>query len=165
MNPDERKSLAAAYVSHHSEPHVWDKDLVLVERDNSATEWAIDAVMDIAYERPEDLWEFVLDVLRRNPPAEVLEVLAAGPLEDYLAKCGEKVIERVEERRRLIPHFEAYSVASGRTACPLRFGLVCKHAGTDPDGMMASNLSVNSDALRRPVATLPPGASRRLRLR
>jgi hypothetical protein len=107
MNPDEREVLAAAYVSHYSKPHVWDKDLVLLERDTSATEWAIDAVVDITFKSPEELWDFVLEVLRRDPPNDVLEVLAAGPLEDYLVRCGERVMDRVEERAKADPAFRS----------------------------------------------------------
>jgi hypothetical protein len=107
MEPNERKAMAEAYVSHYSAPHVWDKDVALLKRDNSATEWAIEAVFDITYEQPAELWDFILEVLSRNPPNEVLEVLAAGPLEDYLAKCGETVIARVEEKAKADPAFRS----------------------------------------------------------
>lgn len=78
--------------------HVWDKENVLIERDNSGTNWASDTVMDMAYEKPEELWDFILEVLSRNRPNEVKEVLAAGPLEDYLAKLGPKVIDKIEKQ-------------------------------------------------------------------
>lgn len=107
MDQSERAALAATYIEHFSRPHEWDHDMVLHRRDNSATQWASDAVLDITYGNPESLWEFVLEVLRRDPPVEVIEVLAAGPLEDYLAKCGERVIDRVEERARSDPKFRS----------------------------------------------------------
>jgi hypothetical protein len=93
---DTVKALAQAYIEHHSNSTHLDKDMVLTKRDNSSTEWAIDKIFDITYENPEDLWDLILEILHRDPPTEVIEVLAAGPLEDYLAKCGEKVIEKVE---------------------------------------------------------------------
>lgn len=96
MNTDTIKALAQAYIEHYYNPTYWDKDMVLKKRDNSSTEWAIDKVFDITYENPDELWDLILEILHRDPPTEVIEVLAAGPLEDYLAKCGDRVIERVE---------------------------------------------------------------------
>ena len=96
MNNDLTKALAEAYIDHYLDPEVWDEDTAYTKRDNSATEWAIDKIFDITFENPEELWDLILEILHRNPPVEVKQVLAAGPLEDYLAKCGEKVIERVE---------------------------------------------------------------------
>lgn len=107
MTQPELDALAAAYIEHFSEPHEWGPDLVLRERNTRATEWAPDAITDLTYENPEALWEFVLEVLHRDPPVEVIEVLAAGPLEDYLAKCGEKVIARVEDRASADPKFRS----------------------------------------------------------
>lgn len=81
--------------------------MVLRERDNGATQWAADAVMDLAFEDPDGLWPLVLEVLQRDPPMEVIEVLAAGPLEDYLAKRGDTVIDRVEKQARSDPKFRS----------------------------------------------------------
>ena len=53
-------------------------------------------MIDLALENPEELWDPILEILKRDPPTEVIEVLAAGPLEDYIAKLGERVIDRVE---------------------------------------------------------------------
>lgn len=107
MTQSEREALATAYIEHYSNPHEWGEEMVLLNRDNSATQWASDAIMDLAFENPEALWEFILEVLQRDPPTEVVEVLAAGPLEDCLAKCGEKVIDRVEERAKSDPKFRS----------------------------------------------------------
>ena len=98
MNKDEIEKLATAYIDHFSNLHEWNDEMVLKERDNSGTEWASNKVFDITYENPEDLWELILAILHRDPPTEVIEVLAAGPLEDYLVKCGEQVIGQVEEQ-------------------------------------------------------------------
>jgi hypothetical protein len=92
MTPDERAALAHAYIEHFSNPSVWSKEMVPARRDNSNTQWAVDKVFDITYENPEELLELVLEILHRDPPIDVIQVLAAGPLEDYLAKCGEKAI-------------------------------------------------------------------------
>ena len=105
MTDSERSALAAAYIDHFSKPREWGADMVLVKRDNSATEWAIDKVFDITYEEPMALWDLILDILHRDPPNEVIEVLAAGPLEDYLVKCGSNVIEKVELQAAKDPKF------------------------------------------------------------
>ena len=96
MNNDLIKALAKAYIDHYLDPVIWNEDTAYTKRDNSATEWAIDKIFDITFKSPEELWDLILEILHRDPPVEVIQVLAAGPLEDYLAKCGEKVIERVE---------------------------------------------------------------------
>jgi hypothetical protein len=105
MNKDEVDAFASAYIEHFSEPFVWDKDLVLNKRDNSSTQWASDKAIDLMLEDPAELWDFILEVLRRDPPTEVIEVLAAGPLEDYIAKLGENVIDRVEDQAAADPKF------------------------------------------------------------
>lgn len=66
--------------------------------DKSGTDWANDRLCDITYERPADLWPFILETLRRTEDQGVLGVLAAGPLEDYLAKLGDRVIAEVEAK-------------------------------------------------------------------
>lgn len=90
------EALAIAFIDQFSDQYVWDKDMVLTKRDTSATEWASEKMIDLALENPEELWDPILEILKRDPPTEVIEVLAAGPLEDYIAKLGERVIDRVE---------------------------------------------------------------------
>lgn len=106
MKKEDVEALASAYIDNFSEQHVWDKDLVLTKRDTSATEWASDKMIDLALENPEELWDIILEILKRDPPTEVIEVLAAGPLEDYIAKLGEKVIDRVEAQSAADPKFK-----------------------------------------------------------
>jgi hypothetical protein len=105
MTRDEVVSLAQAYIDNQSKSFVWDKNNVLCKRDKSATNWATERVLDIAYEGPAELWDFILEVLHRTDDDEALGVLAAGPLEDYLAKCGNSVIERVEAQASADPKF------------------------------------------------------------
>ena len=90
------EALAIAFIDQFSDQYVWDEDMVLTKRDTSATEWASEKMIDLALENPEELWDPILEILKRDPPTEVIEVLAAGPLEDYIAKLGERVIDRVE---------------------------------------------------------------------
>jgi len=96
MKREEVEALAIAFIDQFSDQYVWDKDVVLTKRDTSATEWASEKMIDLALENPEELWDPILEILKRDPPTEVIEVLAAGPLEDYIAKLGERVIDRVE---------------------------------------------------------------------
>jgi hypothetical protein len=98
MDDDEIFALAVAFIQRHSQTHVWDKDTVLKKADKSRTDWANDKIFDVTYERPAELWPLILTILQQTDDAEVLAVLAAGPLEDYLAKCGDQVIESVEAR-------------------------------------------------------------------
>ena len=79
----------------------------LVHRDNPDTRWASSKAIDPVYDAPEQLWDFILAVLERNPPAEVIEILAAGPMEDYLAKLGAQVIEKVEQQAATDPRFRS----------------------------------------------------------
>lgn len=48
----------------------------------------------------ETMWQFVIGVLARNPPAFVLDYLAAGPLEDMIAHFGDYFIDRIERTAR-----------------------------------------------------------------
>lgn len=91
-------ALATAFIERYSNTHAWDKEMVLQKVDKSATDWAIDEIHDITYERPAALWPLILEVLSRTDDWEVLAVLAAGPLEDYLAKRGAHVIAEIEAR-------------------------------------------------------------------
>jgi hypothetical protein len=107
MKKEEVEALATAFIEHFSNQYVWDKDLVLSKRDTSSTEWASKKVMDLSLDSPEELWDIILEILRRDPPTEVIEVLAAGPLEDYIAKLGEEVIGKVETQAAADPKFRS----------------------------------------------------------
>jgi hypothetical protein len=68
--------------------------------------WAISEVLDWALEGEGDrLWPFILEVYKRDLPDRVIGNLAAGPLEDLLAKRGVDFIDRVEELARKDPKF------------------------------------------------------------
>jgi hypothetical protein len=68
--------------------------------------WAISEVSDWSFERNgELLWRFILAAYKRNLPDKVIAVLAAGPIEDLLAKEGPDFIDRVETLARQDPKF------------------------------------------------------------
>ena len=68
--------------------------------------WAVSEVLDWALEGDGDLlWEFILEVYKRDLTDKAIGVLAAGPLEDLLAKRGADFIDRIEELARKDPKF------------------------------------------------------------
>jgi hypothetical protein len=68
--------------------------------------WAVSEVMDWTLEGEGDrLWQFILEVYKRDLPDKVIAVLAAGPLEDLLVKRGVDFIDRIEELARKDPKF------------------------------------------------------------
>ena len=68
--------------------------------------WAIEQVMDWALDREgEQLWRFITVAYKRDLSDKTIAVLAAGPLEDLLAKQGPEFIDRVEELARKDPQF------------------------------------------------------------
>ena len=107
MKKEEVEALAAAFIEHFSDLDVLDENLELRRRDNSVTQWASDKISDLAVDNPEQLWEIILEILKRDPPTEVIEVLAAGPLEDYIAQLGERVIDKVESQAAVDPKFRS----------------------------------------------------------
>jgi len=66
---------------------------------------ARDRVWELCQDEPDSALQFVLEVLRRDHSDKILEVLSAGPLEDILAKHGERMIEQVETEARSNPLF------------------------------------------------------------
>jgi hypothetical protein len=69
-----------------------------------ATAWATD-LYDLEYDDPESLWLLILNIHGKDQSARVQEVLSAGPVEDLLAKHGEKFIDRVEAEAQKDPKF------------------------------------------------------------
>jgi hypothetical protein len=99
------RKLAEAYLSYYAAVEHADNNPQAAEGDASEHGWASEEVMDMTLDRPHDLIEFVLEVLALNPPNLVREVLAAGPLEDYLATLGDEVIGDVERLAKSNPQF------------------------------------------------------------
>ena len=60
---------------------------------------------DLTYEEPEKLWLLILEIHHRDQSIAIQQVLAAGPVEDLLAKHGDTFIERVEAEARRDPQF------------------------------------------------------------
>ena len=74
--------------------------------EREANWWAISQVMDWSLDREgEHLWRFITAAYKRPLSDKAKSVLAAGPLEDLLAKQGPEYIDRVEELARRDPDF------------------------------------------------------------
>jgi hypothetical protein len=60
--------------------------------------WAVDRFMDMkTREEAEAEWRAILGIFHRQPPQQVLDVLAAGPLEDLINSWGPDFIDRIEQ--------------------------------------------------------------------
>lgn len=73
--------------------------------EQDALSWVTDREYDLVRENPDEAWFLILEILRRNNNSQILEVLSAGPLEDLLAKHGERMITAVENEARANPSF------------------------------------------------------------
>lgn len=74
--------------------------------EREANWWAIEQVIHWSLHlQGEQLWQFVTAAYKRNLSDKAVGALAAGPLEDLLAKQGPEFIDRVEELARKDPKF------------------------------------------------------------
>ena len=67
--------------------------------------WSLQLADDLREEDPDLCLDFVLEVLKRNPPNEATGQREASVLEDLLAKRGAALIDRVETEARRNPKF------------------------------------------------------------
>lgn len=73
--------------------------------EQDALSWVTDREYDLVSENPDEAWFLILEILRRNNSSQILEVLSSGPLEDLLAKHGERIINAVESEAKANPSF------------------------------------------------------------
>ena len=98
MSPEDRQALVEgwiAYVKARDNPH-----------EEERHEWARKKLRDLESTNPELAWELILEILNKDQDDWLMEVLAAGPLEDLLAHYGPRFIERVEARAKNDPAFK-----------------------------------------------------------
>jgi hypothetical protein len=70
--------------------------------------WSVERFMRLPdKESAEDAWKAILEILARTRESEVLEILAAGPLEDLICEWGRLVIDRIEGEANRNPDFRA----------------------------------------------------------
>jgi hypothetical protein len=99
MTSEEIGVWASAYIEIQQDQKRWNADDPLW--------WSVERFL-VRYSmaaQPEDCWRAILEVLRRRPPDCVINVLAAGPLEDLIDKCGPEFIDRIEAEARGDPAF------------------------------------------------------------
>ncbi len=61
--------------------------------------WAIETLIKLPNDNPELAWEIILRIfhkLEEVKDARLLEILAAGPIEDLLCSHGQNIIDRIE---------------------------------------------------------------------
>ncbi|MES9994469.1 MAG: DUF6869 domain-containing protein [Candidatus Thiodiazotropha sp.] len=69
--------------------------------------WAVERFMGIGggETAPGDCLKTILTILELDPPDKLIEVLAAGPLEDLIEIAGKEVIDEIEILSRQNPSF------------------------------------------------------------
>ena len=94
MSRQEIDAWASAYIQGQQDPTLL--------QDGNSLWWTVEKFMpqQCCGASPEDCWAAILSVLTQDPPAKVLGVLAAGPLEDLIHYFGPEFIERIETESR-----------------------------------------------------------------
>lgn len=59
--------------------------------------WAVDEMIDLAIDSPDELWLAILRILEIDSTEEVVKAVGAGPLEDLMVQHGEQFINEVEK--------------------------------------------------------------------
>lgn len=99
MDQKERQSLVATWIEHHKIGRETGKS-------PDATFWAWEKLDELVSNDPNQALELIIQILETDQSDVTYENLAAGPLEDLLARHGEKVIERIENQSRESPTFQ-----------------------------------------------------------
>ena len=60
--------------------------------------WAVDEVINFAANKPNDLWEIILEILALDDSEEIVKAVGAGPLEDLMVYHGEQFIDEIEKQ-------------------------------------------------------------------
>lgn len=96
MTHEELLALADAWIAYHL--------AAKGSPEREATAWATD-LYELEYEEPEALWQLILTIHSKDQSPRIQEVLSAGPVEDLLAKHGDRFIQRVEVQAQQDPKF------------------------------------------------------------
>lgn len=89
----------------------WIERYLIVERDGDESEaakslfWSFEQLDRLVRHDADNAWQVILAILNDTDNDFVLSNLAAGPLEDLLAKHGYDVIARVEEEANVNSRF------------------------------------------------------------
>ena len=89
MNAAELDTWADAYIRAQLDPELFGIEHPLW--------WAVEKAMYAAGNtNGDELFDFILSVLEKDPPDAVVAVLAAGPLEELISCSGGDYIDRIE---------------------------------------------------------------------
>jgi hypothetical protein len=93
----EDEDLIAAYLRHAA----------TTVRDGTDAEdfEAWETLRDAVWDDPERAWPIICEIIRRISADDIFAYVAAGPLEDLLARHPHAFIDRVESLARSEPHF------------------------------------------------------------
>src|SRR4051794_11157068 len=69
--------------------------------------WAVDEIIDLAADQPDELWLIILRILEIDSSEEIVKAVGAGPLEDLMVQHGEKLIDKVEDQASKSGAFKA----------------------------------------------------------
>jgi hypothetical protein len=97
MRPQDDTKLRDAWIAVHQAANGTPEHEVLF--------WAWERVNDLCSKEPEEAFAFILVALAHDRSDRIVANLAAGPLEDLLARQPHRVIERVEAEARSNPQF------------------------------------------------------------
>lgn len=97
MNRNELEEWASAYIAAQKAPTAVDE--------YHPQWWAIEKFMLPTPASAGQCWDCILEIVSRNPPENVLAMLAAGPIEDLLHYHGREFIDRLEDEARKNPLF------------------------------------------------------------
>ena len=68
--------------------------------------WSFEKFDDVLHSDPDRAWNLVLQLVDASPSDRVLELVAAGPMEDLMDRHGKAVIDRVEGMAKKSPRFK-----------------------------------------------------------
>ena len=118
MSPEERAAIVAAWKEHATREIVRDEHNVFREVHDKDNFWAWKQVDRLCRDQPELCWDIILEILHTPRHESVEWALAAGPLEDLLARHGSSFIERVEAQAQSDPQFKALLGGVWRNVTP-----------------------------------------------
>jgi hypothetical protein len=89
MNDTANQDLVSAYIEFANAAED--------SREYDTCFWASDELSTMCANQPREAWQTILAVLSRKPSSRVIELLAAGPLENLLVKHGPLLIDTIEQ--------------------------------------------------------------------
>ena len=93
MDQFDRERLVQTWIDRHADPALSELSQA---KEPDQRFWAWERLDALVREEPEVAWSAILEILQRTRSEQALDNLAAGPLEDLLAKHGYQFIDRVE---------------------------------------------------------------------